>query len=63
MRAEFIEDAKREQIQCLEDSGEKRESPLCLGSEVFVEDSSLGYVSSQASGNWLKQGQVLRCPL
>lgn len=33
----------------------ENESPLCLGSRLSVEDGGLVYLSSQASGTWMKQ--------
>ena len=36
--------------------GKERESHLCLGPGVFIEDGGLLYVYSQASKNWSEQG-------
>lgn len=63
-RAEFIEDIYRESRykHSIWETWKGRQLCLYLGSGVFSEDCSLVYMSSQASGNQLEQGQCPRCP-
>lgn len=67
VRAEFVEDIERQQIQTwhLGDPERKRNTNLIFaqGSGVFTEGGGLVYMSHQASKNLFEQGRVLRCPL
>lgn len=59
----FTECIERVQVRTehLGDSERKQEACFCSGSEVFIVDCGLEYLSSQSSRNWLEQGQGPRC--